>query len=101
MWRDIVCANRSQELAKEQIIRCEKRMKYTTDSEVLWDLYCDADDLWQENFSVQEAMDAKDRTPDHERIFLIRQKFLETMPTVIQINGDVTVNGKVYINGKK
>lgn len=90
-----------QEHAKEQLIDIERQMKMTLDDERLFDLYCEACDLWDEFFITEELM--LDGVPDHERIFLARQKVLEgrKFKAAVIINGNVTINGNVVINGNK
>ena len=102
MWKEIITKNAAEDEAKETIIQCEKRMKWCTDPEILWDLYIEADDLWKEFFEEPwEIMDVRGRTPDHERIFTARQKLLEAAVPVVAIYGDVHVTGNVYVNGKE
>ena len=104
MWNSIKNAvlTAEQELAKDQIIGLEKRMNRCFDEDALFDMYCEACDIWDNYFETFELMDNSGRVPDHERIFLKRDKMLkEFSPALIVINGDVHVGGDVYINGQK
>ena len=72
-----VAMNQKQYDAKNEIIRIERMMKVESDPEKLFDLFCEADDIWAENFEVLEVMANVPFTPDHERIFLKRKEVIE------------------------
>ena len=91
-----------QELAKERIVEIERQMRRCNDEDELFDLYCEADNIFNWNFETDVLM--ADYTPDHEKVFLSRQKYLEDckkLMATVTINGNVTVNGNVFINGKE
>ena len=93
-----------QERAKERIIEIERQMRRCNNDDELFDLYCEADNIFNWHFETDVLMANNDYTPDHEKVFLSRQKYIEDreklMATLV-INGNVTVNGNVFINGKE
>lgn len=76
-----------EEKAKEEIIYLERQIRRCNDIDDLFDLYCEADDIWIKHFEFYEVMANNDNfVPDHERLFLAQQDKLEKSPETVTIN---------------
>lgn len=84
---DLANLSLQEEMIREEIINLERKIKHSNDLDDLFDLYCDADDLWIKYFEIYEVKSNNNNfVPDHERLFLERQDKLEKSPETVTIN---------------
>lgn len=93
--------------AKERIEELERTMKRCDDLDELFDLFCEADDIWNYNFQMESMMNPDPNfQPLHEKIFLMRQEILEARSkfvtsALVNVNGGTNVTVNITINGKE
>lgn len=93
--------------AKERIEEIERIMRRCKDDDLLFDLYCEADNIWEWNFDMESIMNPDPNfRPLHEDIFNQRHEVLMTRDamiksTLVSVNNSTNVTVNITINGKE